>query len=169
MQAAEPLFAATLMPHRALSHRGLRVVIAIVAILASIPGIVFFALGAWPIVGFMGLDVLAVWWALSASTRDGRRREAVTLWPERLIIIAVSPNGGEVKTEFHPLHVRLIVARDYEERTTKLTLREKDTELEIGSFLNAEEKGSFGRAFGTALRRARQPGSAQTPERHKRH
>ena len=169
MQAAEPLFAATLTPHRALSRRGLRIVVAVVAIFASIPGIVFFALGAWPIVGFMGLDVLAVWWALSASTRDGRRREAVTLWPGQLIVIAVAANGSEVKTEFHPLHARLIVARDFEERTVKLTLREREIELELGSFLNAEEKGSFARAFGTALRRARHPGSAQTPERHKRH
>ena len=169
MQAADPLFAATLTPHRALSRRGLRIVIVGVAILASIPSIIFFALGAWPIIGFMGLDVLAIWWALSASTRDGRRREAVALWPERLIIIAISPNGYEVKTEFHPMHARLIVARDFEERTTRLTLRERETELEIGSFLSAEEKGSFARAFGTALRRARQPGSAQTPERHKRH
>ena len=61
---ARPLFAATLTPHRSLSRRGMRIVIAVMAIGASIPGMLFFALGAWPIVGIMGLDVALVWWAL---------------------------------------------------------------------------------------------------------
>jgi uncharacterized membrane protein len=52
---AKPLFSAKLTPHRSLGRRGGRVVIALVAVFATIPGIVFFSLGAWPIVGFMGL------------------------------------------------------------------------------------------------------------------
>ena len=81
---ARPLFAATLTPHRSLSRAGLRYVVAGTAVAASIPGVIFFSLGAWPIVGFLGLDILAVWWALSASLRDGKRMEKVTLWPDEL-------------------------------------------------------------------------------------
>lgn len=160
MQAVQPIFAATLTPHRALSRRGLRIVVAVIAVLASIPGIIFFALGAWPIVGFLGLDVLAVYWAFSASMRDGRRREQITLWPDALEILATGGNGRVTRSEFAPFHVRLVIDRDFEERTTRLRLRQDERELVIASFLNPEDKASFAKAFGSALRKARNPNAA---------
>ena len=53
-----PLFAALLTPHRSLSPKGIRWVIAFTCVMASIPGIAFYAMGAWPVVGLLGLDVL---------------------------------------------------------------------------------------------------------------
>jgi uncharacterized membrane protein len=153
--AGSPIFAASLTPHRALSRRGLRIVIALVAVLASIPGIVFFALGAWPVVGFMGLDVLAVWWALSASMKDGKRLEQVTLYPDSLVVRRVSPAGAESHATFNPFFVRLVVTRDGEDRVTGLALRSRDDELAIGAFLNPADKATFAKAFGDALSRAR--------------
>jgi uncharacterized membrane protein len=152
---AKPLFAATLTPNRSLSRRGLRIVIATVAILASILGMAFFSLGAWPVVGFMGLDVLLVWWALSASMRDGRRYERVALWPDQLELSRVGPNGKEEMLRFDPFFVKLVIDRDYNERTTALHLRTRDSDTEIGSFLNPDDKASFAKAFGTALKKAR--------------
>ncbi len=152
---ARPLFAATLTPHRSLSGRGFRWVIAIFAVLASVPGIIFFSLGAWPIVGFLGFDVLAVWWALSASMRDGRRLEKVTLWPDELELKRVSRSGKEELIRFNPYLVKLVINRDYNERTTALRLRTREGDIEIGSFLNGDDKASFAKAFGTALKRAR--------------
>mgnify|MGYP003581100348 CR=1 FL=1 len=151
---ARPLFAATLTPHRSLSRRGLRFVIALVAILASIPGMVFFSLGAWPIVGFMGLDVLLVWWALSASLREGMRYEKVTLWPDELEVKRVSAGGKEELLRFNPFFVKLVIDRDYNERTTGLHLRTREGDTEIGSFLNPDDKSSFAKAFGSALKKA---------------
>lgn len=152
---ARPIFAATLTPHRSLTRSGLRWVVAILAIGASIPGIIFFSIGAWPIVGFMGLDVLAVWWALSASMRDGRQRETVTLWPDELEVKRVAANGREDLLRFNPHLVRLVIDRDYNERTTALHLRTSEADTVIGAFLNPDEKASFAMAFGTALRKAR--------------
>lgn len=152
---AKPLFAATLRPHRSLSRKGLRWVIAAVAVSASIPGIVFYSLGAWPIVGFMGLDVLAVWWALSASLRDGRQFETVTLWPDQLELKRVTGRGKEQLTTFDPVTTKLVIDRDYNERTTALHLRTLDADIELGAFLNSDDKASFAKAFGTALKRSR--------------
>jgi uncharacterized membrane protein len=152
---ARPLFAATLTPHRSLSRSGIRYVIAFAAVMASVPGIVFFAMGAWPIVGFLGLDILLIWWALSASTRDGKRLETVTLWPDQLELKRVSARGKEELMRFNPYFVKLVIDRDYNERTTGLHLRTRDDDVEIGSFLNGDEKASFAKAFGTALKRAR--------------
>jgi uncharacterized membrane protein len=153
--AGGPIFAASLTPHRALSRRGVRIVIALVAILASIPIIVFFALGAWPVVGFMGLDVLAVWWALSASMKDGKRLEQVTLYPDNLVVRQVSPAGADSRSIFNPFFVRLVVTREAEGRVTGLALRSRDDELPIGSVLNPADKATFAKAFGAALSRAR--------------
>jgi uncharacterized membrane protein len=152
---ARPLFAATLRPHRSLGRRGLRYVIAALAIAASIPGIVFFSLGAWPIVGFMGLDVLLIWWALSASLREGRQFETVTLWPDQLEVKRVSGRGRQTLARFDPFAVKLVIDRDFNERTTGIRLRTRDGDTRIGAFLNADDKASFAMALGTALRKAR--------------
>ncbi|HEY4199431.1 MAG TPA: DUF2244 domain-containing protein [Devosiaceae bacterium] len=152
---AEPIFAAKLTPHRSLSPRGRQVLIIALAICAAIPGFVFSRLGAWPIVGFMGLDVLAVYFALRWSMRDGDRFEEITLWPNRLQLRRVSAKGKEAISQFNPRQVRLVLERDYDERTTGLNLRTEDGDVEIGGFLAAAERASFAKVFGTALRKAR--------------
>jgi uncharacterized membrane protein len=152
---ATPLFAATLTPYRSLSQQGLRNVVLLTSCLAAIPGLVFFSMGAWPIVGFLGLDVLAVYWALTRSMKDGKRREEVTLWPDELEIRRFSPQGKDSRETFNPFFVRLIVDRDDEDRTTALHLKSREKFIEIGSFLNPDDKASFAKVFGDALRRAR--------------
>lgn len=129
-------------------------VIAAIAVSASIPGLTMFAMGAWPVVGFMGLDVLAVWWALSASTRSGRRAEHVALWPDALEVRQVSAAGVETVSRFNPFFTRFVVERDAD-RVTALLLESRGRSLVLGSFLNPADKASFARAFGAALARAR--------------
>jgi len=152
---ADPLFAAKLTPHRSLSPRGRNILVAAIAVMAAIPGLVFYALGAWPVVGFMGLDVAAVWVALRWSSRETNRFEEVTLWPNRLEVRAVSARGRQQIFAFDPRRTKLILDRDYDEKTTALYLRDNGADHELGSFLAANEKADFAKVFGTALRRAR--------------
>jgi uncharacterized membrane protein len=152
---ARPIFAATLKPHRSLSPRGKRIVIALIAALALIPGFVFYFAGAWPVVGFMGLDVLAIWVALTISMRGGRAYETVTLWPGALELKKVDAKGVEEVLSFTPFSVRFVIDRDYNERVTALWLRDRDTRIALGAFLSSDEKHSFSKAFGTALKKAR--------------
>jgi uncharacterized membrane protein len=152
---AKPLFAATLTPHRSLTPAGKRVVIGLVAALALVPGLIFYVAGAWPVVGFMGLDVLAIWAALTISTRRGKASEVVTLWPAALELKRVDAKGGEEVLSFVPASVRFLVDRDYNERVTGLWLKTGDRRVPVGAFLSADEKLSFSKVFGTALRKAR--------------
>ena len=115
---AKPLFAATLTPHRSLTPEGKRLVIGLVAALALLPGIIFYVAGAWPVVGFMGLDVLAIWVALTISMRGARAYEVVTLWPGTLEIKKVDAKGAEDVMTFLPYNVRFVIDRDYNERVT---------------------------------------------------
>ncbi len=150
-----PLFAALLTPHRSLTPIGIKWVVAIYACLASIPGIYFFATGAWPIIGFLGLDAAALYWALTASRKSGKAFEEVTLWPDSLEIRHVSARGRERRHAFNPFWVRLDVARDTEDRVIRLDLRNRGEVLEIGAFLNPDDKASFATVFSQALSKAR--------------
>ena len=152
---AKPLFAATLTPHRSLSPRGKRIVVALVAALALVPGIVFYVAGAWPVVGFMGLDVIGIWAALTISMRSGKAFEVLTLWPGTLELKRVDPKGVEDILTFEPFNVRFVVDRDYNERVTGLWLKERDRKVPLGAFLSNDEKLSLSKVFGTALRKAR--------------
>ena len=152
---ARPLFAARLTPHRSLSPRGVKIVCAFAASLLLIPGLVFYFLGAWPVVGFMGLDVAALYFALTWSLRDGRRFEEVTLWRDRLEVRRGAPRQSDVVESYNPFYIRLVIDLDFDEHTTAIRLRLPDREVLIGAFLNPDDKASFAQAFGTALRKAR--------------
>jgi uncharacterized membrane protein len=152
---ARPLFAATLTPHRSLSPRGKQIVVALVAALAIVPGFVFYLAGAWPVIGFMGLDVLAIWVALTISMRSGKAQETVSLWPGMLELRKLDARGRETVLQFEPQSVRFVIDRDYNERVTGLWLKQRDDKTALGAFLSADEKQSFSKAFVTALKQAR--------------
>lgn len=156
MKKQSPLFAAQLTPYRAMSPRAMRGVIAFTAILASIPGIIFYAMGAWPIVGFMGLDVALLWWAMSKNLKDGEAFEEITLWQDELHIRQVSANGKERESAFNPFWVKFTTRQDQSnEIITGLHITYRGTAMEIGAFLNPADKKSFSHVFGQALARAK--------------
>lgn len=150
-----PLYAARLTPYRSLSENGLHLVVAVAAALALIPGTVFYLAGAWPVVGFLGLDVLALYWALSHSLRDRHLSEEITLWRDRLLVRRISPRQAELSRRFNPFWVRFVVDRDHESRVTGLALTARGDRLEIGGFLGPDDKAEFARDFSAALHRAR--------------
>ncbi len=152
---AKPIFAATLTPHRSLSPVGKRVVVGLVAALALVPGVIFYLAGAWPVIGFMGLDVLAIWIALTVSMRAGKQQEVVSLWPGTLELKKIDAKGAEEVLTFVPANVRFVIERDFNERVQTLWLRDRETRIPLGGFLSPEEKLSFSKAFGAALRKAR--------------
>jgi uncharacterized membrane protein len=96
---------------------------------------------------------------------EAKRREEVTVWPGRLEVVTITPKGDVTKAIFKPTAVRLVVERDYDERTTGLKLKSNGTDTEIGAVLTADEKASFSKALGTALRQARAESVTSKPGR----
>lgn len=152
---ARPLFAARLTPNRSLSGRSYRLLIAMTVLAVSVPGVLIFTFEVVPLVAVGILGIAVLWWAFSASARDGKRYEQVTLWPDQLEFKQVDGAGKETLSRFDPHAVKLVVDRDFNERTTGLHLRTAEKDFVLGAFLNADEKSSFAKAFGTALRQAR--------------
>ena len=63
------LFVARLTPHRSLSRAGFVLVMAVLGAISFAAGMVFLLIGAWPVFGFFGLDVLLVYCAFRANYR----------------------------------------------------------------------------------------------------
>lgn len=133
----------------------MRWLIAFTAVMVSIPGLTFYAMGAWPVVGLLGLDVLILWWALSTSLKAGDAYEEITLWPDALDVRQVNARGKQTALSFNPFYVRLSVVRDGEGRVTALRLSTRGHQTEIGRFLTPYDKDQFAKAFGDALHRAK--------------
>ena len=66
------LFAARLKPHRSLTRTGFIAVMAVLGGVSFTVGSIFLMKGAWPIFGFLGLDVLLVYLAFRANFRSAR-------------------------------------------------------------------------------------------------
>ena len=90
---AETRFAAVLTPHRSLSPKGFAVLMTLVCIVSFGTGLLFYLLGAWPVVGFMGLDVALIYIAFKLNYRAARLYETVDLTPSALTVTRVQPSG----------------------------------------------------------------------------
>ncbi len=72
------LFSALLTPHRSLGPRGFMVLMSAVCLVSFGTGLLFYMIGAWPVMGFMGLDVALIYVAFKLELprrpplRDGR-------------------------------------------------------------------------------------------------
>lgn len=154
-QMDPPLFRATLRPHRSLSQRGILVVTIIAGSLALIPSLTFFLMGAWPIVGFMGLDIALLYWALTRSKRDEKAYEEVGLWPDAIRIRKVDMKGRAKEFDLNPFWVRLVTKLNADDDVESLHLVVKKQRIALGEFLNPADKTSFARTFGQELSRAK--------------
>src|SRR5204863_7515414 len=105
---AEPtLFSAIITPHRSLSGTGFLAVMALVGGFSFIGGLFFFLLGAWPVIGFLGLDVALVYWAFRANYRAAEAYEEVTVTPSELRVRKVTHKGKVSEWSLNPVWTNL--------------------------------------------------------------
>ena len=74
----------------------------------------FLAMGAWPVFGFLGLDVLLIYLAFRWNYRSGRVREEIEVSRVRLDIRKYAPSGRMETHQFNPFWTRFAVARHEE-------------------------------------------------------
>lgn len=153
--ADDVIFSATLTPHRSLGRRGFLVLMLVIAGLFFATGLYFWSLGAWPVIGFGGLDLLAVWLAFHLNYRAARGYEEIEVSRTSLAISKVGPGGRRQELRFNPQWVRLEVEEDALRGVTRVAVRARDERVPVGAFLNPEDRRSFARAFGAALSAAR--------------
>ncbi len=149
------VFSAVLRPYRSLSPRGFGLLMAAIALCSFFIGFAFWLMGAWPVVGFCGLDVLLIQLAFRLNFRDARAFEEVHLTYERLSVSQISPRGVVRETGFNPYWARLEVERRPEIGVTALSIASHGVRLAIGAFLPPVERESFAKALSAALAKVR--------------
>ena len=149
------LFSALLTPHRSLSRTSFLVVMAFVSVVSFAAVLAFLMMGAWPVLGFFGLDVLAIYWAFRINFRRARAREEIRVTPSELRLRRISHRGHVVEYVLNPLWVQLDRKTHPEYGVEKLYLLSRGRRVAIGSFLGPDEKASFANALMAALQAAR--------------
>jgi uncharacterized membrane protein len=157
-----PLFSATLTPHRSLSPAGFLIFMAVVGAGSFFAGLSFLLHGAWPVFGFFGLDVAAVYFAFRLNYRSARAYEEVVMTYDRLLVRQVAASGRTREFAFNPYWTRLVVDKHPEWGVTRLVLASRGQELQIGAFLNPDDRASFNKALSAALAAARRGEGLET-------
>ena len=123
----------------------------LVAGVSFVAGLAFLAIGAWPVFGFFGLDILLIFLAFRMSYRSARAYETVELSKDALVIRRVSERGDVTEVRMNPYWARFHMDCD-DDVVTGLRVAAEGRTIAVGSFLPPCEKRDFGRAFGKALK-----------------
>ena len=149
------IFSATLTPHRSLGRVGFLILMLLFGAISFVTGMMFLVVGAWPVIGFFGLDVLLLYWAFRLNYRHAEAYEQVTVTCSELKVRKVSHLGRVREWVLNPLRVRLDKSEIEEFGVDRLFLVSRGKKLTIGSFLGPDEKADFARELGNALNEAR--------------
>lgn len=150
-----PVFEARLRPHRSLNARQFRILMWCVAGGGAFVTLPFWMLGAWPIIGFLGLDVLLVYLAFRANFIAARSYEDVRMTPLALDFVKVSAKGQRRAWHFNPAWVRLTRVEHEDYGIMRLAFASRGREVQVAGDLGPAQRADFARDFSRALHEAR--------------
>ncbi|WP_395647219.1 DUF2244 domain-containing protein [Terricaulis sp.] len=140
---------ATLRPNRSLSRQAFKLMLLAVIVANAGVAAVFLAHGAFPVAGFLGLDVLALWLAFHMNYRSGKRRELVRIGPNRVHVAAIDPDGVATHWVLNPVWARVL------REGTGVLIRAGAGQMRVGAFLSPKECDAFAQALNTAIFKAK--------------
>lgn len=150
-----PIYQTRLTPHRSMTQRGFYVFIFAFCLAQGAFAVPFLIMGAWPVAGFMGLDVVALYIAFRLSFRDARAYETLDLTPIELVFAKVGAGGGRREWRFNPSWVRLEQKVHEEFGTMSVAIVYRGETVEVGGFLGPRQKADLARELTRALASAR--------------
>ena len=129
----------TVLPYRSLSKKGFRTLMLIVSAIFFVIGVFFWYIGAWPVFGFLGLDVLLLYYAFKINYKSGEITESLKLIKENLQITRNFPSGTEQKWNLEPYWTKVEISNPRINHYN-LIVKSKEKVVMIGSFLNYYDK-----------------------------
>lgn len=154
----QPVFAATLSPQRSLDRSGLWVAALVLAASGAGVALLFLLLGAWPVVGFVGAEILlAIGLVILHHQLLGRTVEEVVLDEHALTVTRRDGRRAVTRWEFPPGWLRVSVVDDDHGRPAGVLLASHGRRLAVGRFLTREEQTAFAAALRAALASWRAP------------
>jgi len=150
--AEQPVFTAVIQPHRSLGPSGFRIVMTLCCLAMVGASIPFIVLGFWPVGGFFGLDVLALYVAFRVNYSRGRSFEEVVLTPIELLFRRVTHRGQSREWRLNPLWTKLERGEaDEEFGLQHLALVSRGERIVIARELSPSEREDLAEALGRAL------------------
>ena len=144
---------AELAPSRSLSQQGQRLVIWALGASALCMSVVFLSYGLFPIVGFLGLDILVIWACFRHSRKKQDQRTFIRVTADNIDLRHVDGKGRE-RTAKLPSGFAKIELED-SNRGGGIRISSGGQAYRIGRFLTLDERRDFINYMRAALQRAR--------------
>lgn len=142
------MFDAMLRPHRSLEPRGFALLMAVIVGVSFISGLAFALRGAWPVMGFFGLDVAVVYIAFRANYRAADSSERVALSETQLTVERHRHGRLIGRWAFQPYWLRIDVTDGPQ---PGVVLQSHGRSVSVGSFLSPDERVGFAQALSQSI------------------
>jgi uncharacterized membrane protein len=153
---AAPLFEAMIVPHRSLSPRGLRILIAVICGFSALTVLRFWLIGAWPVAGFSFVEIGLAVFLLRLNAKRARASELVLLTEDGLRIRRTDMHGHREEQTLSSAWLNVLLV-ERQGRVPALLLTNRDTKVEVAASLGEDEKRDLAEALHDALDRLRRP------------
>ena len=151
-----PQFEAVITPHRSLSEAGLRRLVAFLLLLSATVSTGLWFIGAWPVIGFNGAEMLLAVVLLRRNARERARVERLLLSDAGLVVQRTDTRGRSQVRRLNYAWLQAVL-EERPGRTPVLLLVERGRQLEVGTDLGEAEKRDLAAALRAALFRLRNP------------
>lgn len=144
----------TIWPHRSLSPRGFAILLGALSAIAFVAGLTFFIIGAWPVIGFLGLEFGVLYFAFKYNYRAAKAYEQLLIHKQGIEIVRINPKGEKQQTNLSSLWLKAEIQKTSRRRKI-LGLRLHSEFHEIGAFLPPAEKNQLKELINQRIAEAR--------------
>ncbi len=153
------LFNAYLRPNRSLTPFGFKMLMISILTVLIICGVGASMIGAWPVLGFFGLDLVLVYFAFRLSYQSGGSYEVISVTADELRVTKVSHSGQKQVATFQPYWLRISLEESSEDDKSlidnSLIVSSHGQSVSIGACLAPEERHELAQELGHVLRTLR--------------
>jgi uncharacterized membrane protein len=150
-----PVFEASIGPYRSLGRKGVVALLTLFTLFATLIGVRFWFLGAWPVVLFSLLEIPLVVLLLWLNMRARRTNEMILVTACELTVTRTEWTGRRTTVRMPTAWLR--VDQETTGGATRLLLRTHGVEWEVGGFLHEAERESLFTALRGAMHTIRNP------------
>ena len=141
----------TVLPYRSLSKKGFKNLMLVVCFIFFSVGIFFWHIGAWPVFGFLRLDVFLLYYAFRINYKSGEIFETIKLIKQNLLITRNFPSGKKQTWNLEPYWTKVEILNPATHQHN-LIIKSKNKVVSLGSFLNYNDKKILLKKIESALK-----------------
>ena len=146
----------TVLPYRSLSKKGFKQLMFVVSFIFFSVGVFFWYIGAWPVFGFLGLDVFLLYYAFKINYKSGEIFETIKIIREKLSITRSFPSGKKQIWNLETYWTKVEILNPARNQHN-LIVKSKDKVVLLGSFLNLNDKKKLLNQIESALKLSKCP------------